>query len=72
MNLLLGIISFLIIDFIYLSSISNYFGKQISSIQGEKMEVKMVAAAVVYALIVIQWYYFIYKKINRNNMKEML
>ena len=27
------------------------------------MEVKMVAAGVVYALIVIQWYYFIYKKL---------
>ena len=72
MKSLIGLFSFLIFDAVYLYSIKDYYGKQIRSIQGSEMEVKVIAAAVVYALIGLQWYYFIFKNITKQNMKEML
>ena len=36
------------------------------------MSVNMLAAAIVYILIGIQWYVFIYKKISKTNMLEMV
>ena len=72
MNLIVGLLSFLFLDSIYLHFIKDYYGKQIKLIQGASMSVNMLAAAIVYILIGIQWYVFIYKKINKTNMVEMV
>jgi uncharacterized membrane protein len=60
--LLLGFI-IVIIDYIYLSIIKNYFNNQISLIQGSKMNVKLLPAILCYLFIVFVLYYFI---INKN------
>ena len=50
----------LLLDWIYLSSFSNYFSKVFKEIQGSKLELKIPSAALCYALIVFSIYYFGY------------
>ena len=72
MKEVLGLVSFLLLDAVYLKLISNYFGKQVKNIQGSDMNVNKIAAAVVYTLIGVQWYFMIFKKINKEKMKSVL
>ena len=72
MNLIIGLLSFLFLDSIYLHFVKGHFGRQIKLIQGSSMNVNLLAAVIVYTLIGIQWYVFIYKKINKTNMVEMV
>lgn len=51
-----------VIDLIYLTSISSYFNKQISSIQGSGLKMNYTAALLCYVFIVVVIYYFIIDK----------
>tara|TARA_Y100000389_G_C17074164_1_gene323457 strand:- start:43 stop:444 length:402 start_codon:yes stop_codon:yes gene_type:complete len=62
----------LVLDSVYLNSIAGEFGKMIGKIQGSKMEVNMMAAAVVYVALVLAWYTFIYPNIGEKDLKDVL
>ena len=51
-------LSVLILDGIYLSSLSNYFSKVFKEIQGSKMEFRIPSAVLCYVFIIFSIYYF--------------
>ena len=51
-------LSVLVLDGIYLSSLSNYFSKVFKEIQGTKMELRIPSAALCYVFIIFSIYYF--------------
>jgi uncharacterized membrane protein len=55
-------ILFVLVDAIYLTNIAGPYGKMISNIQGKKMEMKILPAAVVYLSLIGAWYVFIFKE----------
>lgn len=55
-------ILFVLVDAIYLTNIAGPYGKMISNIQGKKMEMKILPAAVVYFSLIGAWYVFIFKE----------
>ena len=52
----------LILDFIYLSSLGNFFNKMIKSIQGTKIKFNIVGAIMCYILLIVGLNYFIIDK----------
>jgi uncharacterized membrane protein len=52
-------IVFVALDFMYLNLIKNYFSKQIISVQGEKLTVNFLGAAICYILLITGLNYFI-------------
>jgi uncharacterized membrane protein len=59
--LLVSAIVLVSIDFIYLNIIKDFFGKQIQSVQGSKLEVNFLGAAICYILLIVGINYFIIK-----------
>ena len=53
---------FVLVDSLYLTNIAGPYGKMISNIQGKKMEMKLLPAAVVYFSLIGAWYVFIYRE----------
>ena len=60
----------LIIDFVYLTSIGNYFNTQIKLIQGSDLKMRYLGGVICYPFLVLGLYYFIIKnrKKYKNNM----
>jgi uncharacterized membrane protein len=56
---LFSAIVFVALDFMYLNLIKNYFSKQIERVQGEKMEVNFLGAAICYIFLIAGLNYFI-------------
>jgi len=52
----------LILDFIYLSSIGNFFNTMIKSIQGSKINLNIIGAIMCYILLILGINYFIIDK----------
>lgn len=52
----------LVLDYIYLSSVGRYFGKQIMSIQKSPMEIDSLSTILTYVFIIFGLYYFILKE----------
>jgi len=52
----------LLLDFIYLSSLGNFFNKMIKSIQGTKIKFNIVGAIMCYILLIVGLNYFIIDK----------
>ena len=52
----------LLLDFIYLSSLGNFFNKMIKSIQGTKIKFNIVGAIMCYILLIVGLNYFIIGK----------
>lgn len=50
------------VDYVYLSSISDYFNKQIRAIQNASIKLDIVATAVCYAVLIFGIYYFIIRE----------
>lgn len=59
--LLVSAIVLVSIDFIYLNIIKDFFGKQIQSVQGSKLEVNFLGVAICYILLIVGINYFIIK-----------
>lgn len=53
---------FVLVDSLYLTNIAGPYGKMISNIQGKKMKMKLLPAAVVYFSLIGAWYVFIYRE----------
>jgi hypothetical protein len=52
-------IVFVALDFMYLNLIKGYFSRQIAEVQGNKMEVNLLGAAICYILLISGLNYFI-------------
>ena len=59
--LLVSAIVLVSIDFIYLNVIKDFFRKQIQIVQGSKLEVNFLGAAICYILLIVGINYFIIK-----------
>ena len=59
--LIVGVL-FVVIDALYLTSISGYFNKQIRAIQNAPIKLDMVATAICYAFLVFGIYYFVIRE----------
>jgi uncharacterized membrane protein len=59
--MLISAIVFISIDFIYLNVMKNYFNKQIQDIQGSKIEMNFLGAALCYIFLIYGLNYFIIK-----------
>jgi len=60
-NLLVSAIIFVSLDYIYLSSIKNYFLNQIKKVQGSPVSVNFLAVVICYIFLIIGINYFIIK-----------
>ena len=60
-NLLISAIIFVSLDYIYLSSIKNYFLNQIKKVQGTPVSVNFLAVVICYIFLIIGINYFIIK-----------
>ena len=70
-KLLYTIIVLLVLDFIYLSLVSNHFNDLLVNIQGSKLQMKYIPALFAYIFIVFGLYYFIIRD-NRSIFDAML
>ena len=59
--MLASAIIFVVIDFIYLNLIKDFFGKQIKSVQGSEIKVNLLGAVLCYIFLIIGINYFIIK-----------
>ena len=59
--MLISAILFIAIDTIYLNLMKNYFSKQIQSIQGSPIKMRVLGAAICYIFLIIGLNYFIIK-----------
>jgi uncharacterized membrane protein len=59
--MLASAIIFVVIDFIYLNLIKDFFGKQIKSVQGSEITVNILGAVLCYIFLIIGINYFIIK-----------
>jgi len=59
--MLLSAIILITIDSVYLNLVKEYFKKQVLSVQGEKMQINFLGAAVCYIFLVVGLNYFIIK-----------
>ena len=60
-NLLISAIIFVSLDYVYLSSIKNYFLNQIKKVQGSPVSVNFLAIVICYIFLIIGINYFIIK-----------
>ena len=59
--MLISAIVFITIDFVYLNVMKGYFNKQIQDIQGSKIELNLLGAALCYIFLIYGLNYFIIK-----------
>jgi uncharacterized membrane protein len=59
---LLAAIVFVILDGFYLNFVKNYFNKQIKSIQGSPIQIRLIATAITYIFLIFGLNYFIIRK----------
>jgi uncharacterized membrane protein len=60
-RLLVSAIVLVCLDMAYLKTFGNYFSKQVSQVQGSKMQVNYLAAIICYIFLIIGLNYFIIK-----------
>jgi len=59
--MLISAILFIVIDFIYLNTIKNFFSKQIQDVQGSPIKFNLLGAALCYIFLIFGLNYFIIK-----------
>jgi uncharacterized membrane protein len=59
--LLVSAITFVVIDFVYLSLMKNYFMNQVKIIQGSPLKMNLLATAICYIFLILGLNYFIIK-----------
>ena len=62
LNYLISAIIFVILDGFYINLIKKYFQKQISSIQGSNLQLRMIPTAITYVFLIFILEYFIISK----------
>ena len=61
LKIIIVAILFVIIDFVYLNSISNYFNSQIFSVQNSPLKLNLLSTLLCYLFLIFGIYYFIIK-----------
>ena len=59
--MLISAILLIVIDFIYLNLVKNFFAKQVQSVQNSPMKINLLGAAICYIFLIIGLNYFIIK-----------
>lgn len=63
------LITFLILDSIYLTLTKNYYNNLVTKIQKSPLKLKIMPAVGAYSIILFSWYYFVFK-ISRIRVKK--
>ena len=66
-NIIVLAVIMTLIDFVYLTTIGDFFNKNIKKIQGSPIKMKYLGAIICYPLMIFGIYYFIIK--NKSNYK---
>jgi uncharacterized membrane protein len=59
--MLISAVLFVVIDFVYLNLMKNYFFKQVKTVQGSPLKINILGAAICYIFLIIGLNYFIIK-----------
>lgn len=60
--LLVSSVLMVLIDYLYISSVSKYFNKQIKMVQGSPIKLDLLSAIVCYLFLIFGLYYFVLQK----------
>ena len=66
------LITFLILDSIYLTLTKNYYNNLVTKIQKSPLELKVMPAAGAYSIILFSWYYFVFQNIKNQSKKKSI
>jgi uncharacterized membrane protein len=66
------LITFLILDSIYLTLTKNYYNNLVTKIQKSPLELKIMPAAGAYSIILFSWYYFVFQNIKNQSKKKSI
>ena len=67
---IIPLVVMLVVDALYLSSISKFFGKVISDVQKSPMTLKLPGAVACYLFLGLGLYYFIIKRNTKKNNRQ--
>ena len=65
------LITFLILDSIYLTLTKNYYNNLVTKIQKSPLELKIMPAVGAYSIILFSWYYFVFQNIKNQSKKKV-
>lgn len=66
------LITFLILDSIYLTLTKNYYNNLVTKIQKSPLELRIMPAAGAYSIILFSWFYFVFKNIKNQSKKKSI
>jgi uncharacterized membrane protein len=66
-HLILAILSFLVIDYFWLTSNADFYNETVEKIQGSPIKMNLTGAAVSYAAIIAGFYLFVIPGLDKNN-----
>ena len=66
------LITFLILDSIYLTLTKNYYNNLVTKIQKSPLELKIMPAVGAYSIILFSWYYFVFQNIKNQSKKKSI
>ena len=69
-DIIIFTILLVIVDAAYLKTISPEYSKMMIKIQGSDLKMKLEAAIVVYIAIIAVWYFFIYREMDKNSVRD--
>ena len=65
------LITFLILDSIYLTTTKNYYNNLVTKIQKSPLNLKIMPAVGAYSVILFSWYYFVFQNIKKQSKKKV-
>jgi uncharacterized membrane protein len=66
------LITFLILDSIYLTTTKNYYNNLVTKIQKSPLNLKIMPAVGAYSVILFSWYYFVFQNIKKQSKKKSI
>jgi len=66
------LITFLILDSIYLTTTKNYYNNLVTKIQKSPLTLKIMPAVGAYSVILFSWYYFVFQNIKKQSKKKSI
>jgi len=66
------LITFLILDSIYLTLTKNYYNNLVTKIQKSPLKLKIMPAVGAYSIILFSWYYFVFQNIKNQSKKKSI
>lgn len=69
-SFLVASIVMLVLDYIYLSTMKNYFGRVVKSIQGSPLKINVLSTGLTYIFMIFALQYFIFGKESDNKVRD--